>query len=79
MLNDVCCIHGATHIYGDNMFIMKNISKPESTLNKKNNAVCYHGESVVIGETLTVHIPGAENPADLLAKVLSGRKQQYLV
>ncbi len=25
------------------------------------------------------HIPGAENSADLMTKVLSGRKSQYLV
>ncbi|KAL7447904.1 hypothetical protein ACHAXS_000105, partial [Conticribra weissflogii] len=28
-------IDGNTHIYGDNMFVIKNTSKPESTLNKK--------------------------------------------
>ncbi|KAL7464695.1 hypothetical protein ACHAXS_005035, partial [Conticribra weissflogii] len=31
----------ATHIYGDNMSVIENTSKPESTLNKKSNAVCY--------------------------------------
>ncbi len=35
-------IDGATHVYGDNMSIIKNTSKPESTLNKKSNTVCYH-------------------------------------
>ncbi|KAL7447664.1 hypothetical protein ACHAXS_000056, partial [Conticribra weissflogii] len=34
-------IDSATHIYGENMSIIKNTSKPESTLNKKSNAVCY--------------------------------------
>ncbi|KAL7447705.1 hypothetical protein ACHAXS_000077, partial [Conticribra weissflogii] len=38
----IVAIDGAAHIYGDNMSIMKNTSKPESTLNKKSNAVCYH-------------------------------------
>ncbi len=59
-------IDGNTHIYGDNMFVIKNTSKPESTLNKKSNTVCYHAvrESVAMGETLMAHIPGAENPAD---------------
>ncbi len=33
---------GATHIYGDNMSIIKNSSMPESTLNKKSNTGCYH-------------------------------------
>ncbi|KAL7447648.1 hypothetical protein ACHAXS_000043 [Conticribra weissflogii] len=35
-------IDGATHVYGDSMSVIKNTSKPESTLNKKSNAVCYH-------------------------------------
>ncbi len=70
-------IDGATHVYGDSISIMKNTSKPESTLNKKSNAVCYHAvrESLVMGETLTAHIPAA----DLMTKVLSGIKCQYLV
>ncbi len=74
-------IDGATHTYGDNMSVIKNTSKPESTLNKKSNAFCHHAvrESVTMGETLTAHIPGAENPADLMTKVLSGSKHQYLV
>ncbi len=28
-------IDGATHVYGDNMSVIKNTSKPESTINKK--------------------------------------------
>ncbi|KAL7447683.1 hypothetical protein ACHAXS_000066, partial [Conticribra weissflogii] len=70
-------IDGATHVYGDNMSIIKNTSMPESTLNKKSNKVCYHAvrESVAMGETLTAHILGAENPADLMTKVLSGSKR----
>ncbi|KAL7464396.1 hypothetical protein ACHAXS_004732 [Conticribra weissflogii] len=74
-------IDSATHVYGDNMSIIKNTSKPESTLNKKSNAVCYHAvrESVAMGETLMVHIHGAKNPAGLMRKVLSGSKCQYLV
>ncbi len=66
-------IDSATHVYGDNMSIIKNTSKPEFTLNKKNNAVCFHAvrESVTIGETLTSHTPGAENSVDLMTKVMS--------
>ncbi len=73
-------IYSTTHVYGDNMSIIKNTSKPESTLNKKSNAVCCHPvrESVTMGETFTTYIPGAENPADLMTKVLSGSKCQYL-
>ncbi|KAL7460228.1 hypothetical protein ACHAXS_000691 [Conticribra weissflogii] len=79
MMSDA--IDSATHFYGDNMSIIKNTSKPESTLNKTSNAVCYQAvrESVVMGENLIAHITGAENPADLMTKVLSGSKHQYLV
>ncbi len=68
-------IDSATHVYGDNMSFIKNTSKPESNLNKKSNAVCYHAvrKSVAMGETLTAHIPSAK-PADLMTKVLSGSK-----
>ncbi len=74
-------IDGATHIYGDNMLVIMNTSKTESTLNKKSNTVCYHTvrESVAMGETLTSHIPGTENPADLITKVLSGSKHNFIV
>ncbi|KAL7460517.1 hypothetical protein ACHAXS_000964 [Conticribra weissflogii] len=34
-------IDSTTHVYGDIMSIIKNTSKPETTLNKKSNAVCY--------------------------------------
>ncbi|KAL7504486.1 LOW QUALITY PROTEIN: hypothetical protein ACHAXN_002117 [Cyclotella atomus] len=45
-------IGGATRIFGDNMSIVTNSSKPESTLKKKSNSVCYHAvrEAVVMGE-----------------------------
>ncbi len=71
-------IDGATYIYGDSMFIIKKTSKPEFTLNNKSNAVCYRAvrESVTMGETLTVHLADAENPADLMTKVLLRSKFQ---
>ena len=40
------------YIYGDNMSVIHNTSKPESTLKKKANSVCYHyiGEAVAADE-----------------------------
>ncbi|KAL7455342.1 hypothetical protein ACHAXS_000355 [Conticribra weissflogii] len=72
-------IDRVTHIFRDNMSSIKNTSKPESILNKKCNAVCYHSvrELVVMGETLLACIPGAENPADPMTKVLFRCKHQY--
>ncbi len=71
-------IDGATHIYGDSMSVINNTSNPKSVLKKK-NAVCYHTvcESVEMGESLTAHIDGDENPADLLTKVICGGKRSF--
>jgi hypothetical protein len=74
-------ISGPTFIYGDNMSVIYNTSKPESQLNKKCNSICYHAvrESVAMGESLTAHIPTDKNGADLLTKVLYGQKRRYHV
>ncbi|KAL7460823.1 hypothetical protein ACHAXS_001264 [Conticribra weissflogii] len=47
-------IYGPMQIYRDNMSIIMDTSKPESTLNKESNAVYYHTlrESVTMRETL---------------------------
>ncbi len=74
-------IDGATHIYDDSMSVINNTSKPKSVLKKKNNAVCYHTvrELVAMGELLTTHIDGDENPTDLLTKIICGGKRSYIV
>ena len=74
-------ISGPSYIYGDNMSIIHNLSRPESVLRKKSNSVCYHAvcESVAMGESLVGYIPSKENVADLLTKVLYGEKRRYLV
>ncbi len=64
------------------MSVINNTSKPESILKKKNNTVCcYHTvcKSLAMGESITNHIDGNENPADLLTTVLCSGKRQYLV
>ncbi len=74
-------IDGATHIYGGSMSVINNTSKPESVLKKNNNAVYYHTvyESVAMGESLTAHTDGDENPADLWTKVICSGKRWYVV
>ena len=39
-------------MYGDNMSVVTNSSKPESTLKRKSNLICYHGvrEAVAMNE-----------------------------
>ena len=75
-------LYTPTYIYGDNMSVIHNTQRPESTLKKKSNAICYHAirESVAMGESLTCHIPTDMNPADICTKVLSGgTKRENLV
>ena len=71
-----------TYVYGDNMSVIHNTQRPESTLKKKSNAICYHAirESVAMGESLTSHIPTEMNPADLCTKIIpGGAKREHLV
>ena len=69
------------YIYGDNVSVIYNTSKPESCLKKKLNSIYYHfvREAVAMKECLTTHVPTLSNWADLLTKVLSGRKRRALV
>lgn len=74
-------IDGPTYVYGDNMSVIHNTSTPESVLKKKSNSICYHfiREAVAMKECLTTHVPTLVNWADLLTKVLSGKKRRDLV
>ena len=75
-------ISGPLHVFGDNMSVIYNMQKLESTLKKKSNQICYHAvrESVAMGETLTGHVATTENPADLATKIIpGGQKQAHLV
>ena len=51
-------ISGPSFVYGDNMSVIHNTQRPESTLRKKSNQICYHAvrESVAMNECLTGHI-----------------------
>ena len=74
-------IDGPSYIYGDNISVITNTSKPESTLRKKNNSICYHliREAVAMKECVTTHIPTLRNFSDFLTKVLFGKKRRDLV
>ena len=74
-------IDGPLLIYGDNMSVIHNIQRPESTLKKKNNLIAYHAvqESVAMGESLTGNVGTNDNPADLATKVLYGKKRRDMV
>ena len=75
-------ISGPSYVYGDNMSVIHNTQRPDSTLKKKSNQICYHAvrESVAMGESLTCHIESTENPADIATKLIpGGQKRDYLV
>ena len=74
-------ILGASYIYEDNMSVIHNTSKPESTLEEKCNIIAWHAihKSVTIGESLTGHVRSYDSPADLLTKVITGHKRKHLV
>ena len=58
-------IDGPTYVYCDNMLVVHNTTKPESTLKKKSNAIAYHAvrEAVAMGEILIAYINTKENIA----------------
>ena len=75
-------IEGPAYVYGDNMSVIYNTSRPDSTLKKKANLVCYHviRELAAMGEIMTTHVATLDNPADLCTRfILGGQKQNNLV
>ena len=63
------------------MSVVTNVSKPESTLRKKSNSICYHAvrEAIAMGEALVTHVPTKKNLADLFTKVLYGQTRRFPV
>ena len=74
-------ISGPSYIYGNNMSVFHNTTRPESMLKKKSNSICYHAicKSVAMGESLTGHIGTNENIGDLATKVLYEQKRRHMV
>ncbi len=56
------------------MSVIHNTQRPESTLKKKSNSICYHfcRESVAMNEHMTSHISSNNNCSDLATKVVPG-------
>jgi hypothetical protein len=70
-------IEGPANVFCDNRGVVKNVSIPESTLMKKHNVINYHAvrEAVAAGILRVGKEDGETNLADLLMKVLTGKKQ----
>ena len=60
------------------MSVIYNTSRPESTLKKKRNSICYHAvrKAVVSDECLTTHSKNGDNYSDMMEKVLYGQNKQ---
>ena len=69
---------GPTYVYGDNMSVIYNTSRPESTLKKKINSIFYHAvrEAVASGECLTTHCKTRNNYSYMMTKVLYAQKKR---
>jgi hypothetical protein len=67
-------IEEPTYCYGDNMSVIYNTQRPESTLRKKANFICYHfsRETIAMGEAMTAHTRSEDNPADVCTKLIPG-------
>ncbi len=65
-------LDGPTNGFCDNESVLKNVTRPESTLTKKHNAIAYHKvrESVASGAIRFTYESGKTNLADLLTKFL---------
>ena len=73
-------IDGPTGMFCDNDSVVKNTTRPESTLKKKNQAVAYHKarESMAANVIRISKEKGDTNVADLLTKLLPGPRLRTL-
>ena len=69
-------LDGPVDVFCDNRGVVMNVSKPESTLQKKHNAINYHAvREAAAARILRVGKEDGEmNLADLLTKVLMGQR-----
>ena len=74
-------VAGPTNILCDNESVVKNATRPESTLKKKHVAVAYHRvrEAQAAGIVQIAHESSENNLADILTKLLSGIKLHTMI
>jgi hypothetical protein len=65
-------LDGKSWMFGDNESVVKSSTIPQSNLMKRHNALAYHRvrEAIAAGVIDFLHIPGIQNPADVLTKFL---------
>jgi hypothetical protein len=73
-------MEGATNVFCDNKSVVKNSSRPESTLKKRHNAIAYHRcrEAQAAGIIRIAFEPGETNLADLFTKLLAAPRLKQL-
>jgi hypothetical protein len=73
-------IDGPANVFCDNAGVVKNTSRPESTLQKRHNAINYHAvREAAAAKILRVgKESGDTNLADLLTKLVSNEKRWTL-
>jgi len=64
--------YNPAYLFGDNASVVTSGTVPQSTLTKRHNALAYHRvrEAIATKVIRFIHIPGKENPADVLTKFL---------
>ena len=74
-------VAGPTNVLCDNESVVKNATRPESTLKKKHVAVAYHRvrEAQAAGIVRIAHESSENNLADILTKLLSGIKLHTMI
>jgi hypothetical protein len=57
-------------MFGDNESVMNSAILPHAKLHKRHNALSFHRfrEAIASGNYAFIHIPGENNPADILSK-----------
>ncbi len=67
-------VDGPANVFCDNESVVKNSTKPESTLKKKHNAIAYHRvrEAQAAGIVRIAKEDGETNLADVLTKCILG-------
>ena len=74
-------IDGPADVMCDNQGVVQNTSLPQSTLNKKHNAINYHviREAVAAGIMRVGKEDTETNLADLLTKILPSPRRKFLL
>ena len=72
-------IDGAADVFCDNQSVTRNATLPQSVLNKRHNAICYHRvrEAQASGIVRVAWIQGEYNQADLATKTTLSTKRRY--